>query len=118
MDRVADKLSEIKKVVRKKIDGVTVKKDSISKSTERPDGKHKLEDSGIKDSVQASTSSIRTLELFLCQKVFKSKNPGNKAESSSTETSEKVPMPSRIKILDRRDSLTSGETDTTSISED
>lgn len=118
MDRVADKLSEIKKIVRKKIDGVTVKKESISKSTERTDGKQKLEDSGFKDSAQASTSSTRTLELFLRQKVFKSKNPGNEAESSSTETSIKVPMPSRIKILDRRDSLTSGETDTTSISED
>nr|QZB49228.1 BV-like protein [Cotesia vestalis bracovirus] len=72
MDRVADKLSEIKKIVRKKIDGVTVKKESISKSTERTDGKQKLEDSGFKDSAQASTSSTRRLNSFY---VRKSSNP-------------------------------------------
>ncbi|AGO14397.1 hypothetical protein CsmBV28.15 [Diolcogaster facetosa bracovirus] len=118
MDRVAEKFSEIKNIVQKKINGVSVKKESTSKSTKPTDGKQKIEDSGFKDPVQASTSFTSTLELFLRKKVFKSKNSGNEAESSSTETLEKVPIRSQINILDRSDhSSTSGRTDTTSISE-
>ncbi|CAD6243563.1 GSCOCT00014266001.2-RA-CDS [Cotesia congregata] len=117
MDRVADKFSEIKKIVRKKIDGITVKKESISKSTKRPDGKRKLEDSEFKDSAQASTSSTSTLKHFLRQKVFKSENPGNKAEDSNTKTVEKVSIFAHLKMSDRSDSSTSGGTDITSVSE-
>ncbi|CAH2109234.1 unnamed protein product [Euphydryas editha] len=117
MDRVADKFNKIKKIVWKKIDGVTVKKESINESTERTDSKRKLEDSELKNSAQASTSSTSTLKLFLRQKVFKSKNPGNEAEDSSSETVAKVSIFVRLKMSNSSDSSTSGGTDTTSVSE-